>query len=301
MCSHAKVTWIEDHVKNYHHLIPLSNHFEIHPMKPMHPFQRTEALKELTSYPLWLQRVVHDNEPYKMRVVHHELFAAMRDARLPTVALRKFLVGAWPTIEQFPQFMAMNLKKLNSGNSAGEDLARRYLIHNIRVEQKHADYWIDWAGSVDLTIDDLKAGSRFETPAALTHWCWYVCDRASLAVAMAATNYAVEGVTGEWACLICSETTYADSLPSKLRGPAMRWLRVHAEYDDDHPWEALEIIATLLGHQPSVADIEAVEHAIRATYVYTAMGLDDAMAGVGHGTFDEKASNASVLGDLAAA
>jgi len=117
---------------------------------------------------------------------------------------------------------------------------------------------------------------------------------------MAATNYAVEGVTGEWACLICSETTYADSLPSKLRGPAMRWLRVHAEYDDDHPWEALEIIATLLGHQPSKADIEAVEHAIRATYVYFAMGLD-AMVSVRHGTFDERASNASVLGDLAAA
>ena len=28
--------------------------------------------------------------------------------------------------------------------------------------------------------------------------------------------------------------------------PAMRWLRVHAEYDDTHPWEALEIVATLL-------------------------------------------------------
>lgn len=270
-------------------------------MQPMHPFQRTEALKQLTSYPLWLQQVVHDNEPYKMRVVHHELFAAIRDARLPAVAMQNFLVGAWPTIEQFPQFMAMNLKKLNAGNSVGEDLARRYLIHNIRVEQKHADYWIDWAHSVDLTIEDLKAGTRLETPAALTHWCWYVSDRASLAVAMAATNYAVEGVTGEWACLICSETTYADSLPSKLRGPAMRWLRVHAEYDDDHPWEALEIIATLLGHQPSAVDIEAVAHAIRATYVYTAMGLDDAMASARHGAFDEKASNASVLGDLAAA
>ena len=88
----------------------------------------------------------------------------MRDARLPAAVIRNFLVGAWPTIEQFPQFMAMNLKKLNAGESAGEDLARRYLIHNIRVEQKHADYWIDWARSVDLTIDDLKAGNRLENP-----------------------------------------------------------------------------------------------------------------------------------------
>ena len=99
------------------------------------PFRRTGALKDLRSYPLWLQSVVASTDRHKRRVVDHELFALMRDARLPKVAMQKFLTGAWPTIEQFPQFMAMNLKKLSVGSSPGEDLARRYLIHNIRVEQ----------------------------------------------------------------------------------------------------------------------------------------------------------------------
>ena len=264
-------------------------------------FRRTGALKDLASYPLWLQRVVGSANRDKMRVVDHEFFALLRDARLPKVAMRKFLIGAWPTIEQFPQFMAMNLKKLSFGDCQGEDLARRYLIHNIRVEQKHAEHWAEWARSVDLTLDDLKQGEDIEGLSALAHWCWYVCDRASLPVAIAATNYAVEGVTGEWSCVVCSKSTYADSLPEDIRGSATRWLRLHAEYDDMHPWEALEIIATLLGHTPSPADVHAVHRAIRSTYIYFEMGLNHALAEMLHGSFDETASNASTLGALDAA
>jgi len=264
-------------------------------------FRRTGALKDLSSYPLWLQSVVASTDRDKKRVVDHELFALIRDARLPKVAMRKFLTGAWPTIEQFPQFMAMNLKKLSVGESPGEDLARRYLIHNIRVEQKHAEHWVDWAKSVDLSLSDLRRADDIEGLSALAHWCWYICDRASLAVAIAATNYAVEGVTGEWSCVVCSKSTYADSLPEEIRGPATRWLRLHAEYDDNHPWEALEIVATLLGHAPAAAEIEAVRRAIRSTYVYFEMGLNHAVAEMLHGSFDETASNASTLGALDAA
>jgi len=265
------------------------------------PFQRTGELKSLSSYPRWLQQVVASTSRDKARVANHELFTLLRDARLPKVAMRKFLIGAWPTIEQFPQFMAMNLKKLSVGDGPGQDMARRYLIHNIRVEQKHAEHWVDWASSVDLTIDDLRDGNDIEALSALAHWCWYVCDRASLPVAIAATNYAVEGVTGEWSCLVCSKSTYADSLPDDVRGPATRWLRLHAEYDDTHPWEALEIVATLLGETPDAAEVEAVRRAIRSTYVYFEMGLDQALAEMLHGSFDETASNASTLGALDAA
>jgi pyrroloquinoline quinone (PQQ) biosynthesis protein C len=270
-------------------------------MVMMQAFRRTGPLKDLSSYPVWLQRVVQQTERDKLRVAGHELFVLMRDARLPKAAMRKFLIGAWPTIEQFPQFMAMNLKKLNVGASAGEDLARRYLIHNIRVEQKHAEHWVEWARSVDLTLDHLKHGENIEGLSALAHWCWYVCDRASLPVAIAATNYAVEGVTGEWSCLVCATSTYAESLPDDIRASATRWLRLHAEYDDTHPWEALEIVATLLGHAPSPVDVEAVRRAIQSTYIYFAMGLDHALGEMLHAGFDETASNASTLGALDAA
>jgi pyrroloquinoline quinone (PQQ) biosynthesis protein C len=260
-----------------------------------HAFRRTGELKDIGSYPVWLQRVVQETSREKLRVVDHELFALMRDAKLPLAAMQRFLVGVWPTIEQFPRFMSMNLKKVNYGQSAGDDMARRYLMHNIRVEQKHADHWVEWAKSADVTLSDLQDGNDIEGLQALAHWCWYVCDKASLAVAIAATNYAVEGATGEWSCVVCSRSTYAESLPDELRSSAMRWLKVHAEYDDTHPWEALDIVATLLGHAPSPEQIVEIRRAIRASYAYMEMALDHAMEAAFHGTFDETASNASTL------
>ena len=261
-------------------------------------FRRTGDLKSIGSYPIWLQRVVHETTPHKRHVVEHELFAQMREANLPLLAMRRFLVGVWPTIEQFPRFMAMNLKKIGYGDSVGEDMARRYLIQNIRVEQKHSEHWATWAGAAGLTLEDLRAGGDAEELEALAHWCWYVCDKASLAVAMAATNYAVEGATGEWSCVVCSKDTYAKSLGDEIRVPAMRWLKVHAEYDDTHPWEALDIVATLLGHAPSSADVAAIRRAIQSSYRYMEMSLDSAMMAAMHGTFDETAANASTLGAL---
>jgi hypothetical protein len=91
-------------------------------------FRRTGDLKSIGSYPVWLQRVVHETAPHKRRVVEHELFSLMRDAKLPLSAMQRFMTGVWPTIEQFPRFMAMNLKKIGYGDSVGEDMARRYLI-----------------------------------------------------------------------------------------------------------------------------------------------------------------------------
>ena len=194
--------------------------------------------------------------------------------------MRKFLTGAWPTIEQFPQFMAMNLKKLSVGDSPGEDLARRYLIRNIRVEQKHAEHWVDWAHAgrpeprrPEARPTTSKARRRWRTGAGTSAtgpaWRW----RSPRPTTRSRAS------TGEWACIVCSESTYADSLPEEIRGPATRWLRLHAEYDDNHPWEALEIVATLLGHSPPAAEIEAVRRAIRATYYYSEMGLNHAAAG----------------------
>jgi pyrroloquinoline quinone (PQQ) biosynthesis protein C len=237
-------------------------------------FVRTGELKDLASYPGWLQDIVEDTAAAKARVVQHDVFQLMRDAELPLEALRRFLIGVWPTIELFPQFMAKNLTKVRNGRSRGEDMARRYLMQNLRVEQKHADYWVDWAAAAGLTRDDLRRGDAPSPMHALAHWCWHTCDSDPLPVAIAATNYAVEGATGEWACLVCAVDTYERSLPEATRKAAMKWLRVHAHYDDTHPWEALEIVATLLGCAPAAAAIDAVHAAVLKSYEYMELTLD---------------------------
>lgn len=111
----------------------------------------------------------------------------------------------------------------------------------------------------------------------VAHWCWYICAQPSLAVAIAATNYAIEGAAGESSCLVLTKEMYAQTLPEAMRTQGMRWLRVHAEYDDTHPWEALEIVATLLGHNPPQPEVDAVRRAILASFNYMRIAYDGIM------------------------
>ena len=242
-------------------------------------FIRSGELKDIKSYPEWLQQVVADCEEKKRVALNHPFCAAMKNATLDIQSTHRFLAGFFPVIEQFPQFMASNLMKARFGTSRGEAMARSYLIQNIRVENMHAKHWLQWASASGLTMDEVL---HMEVPSemhALAHWCGHVSLTEDLAVAMAATNYAVEGATGEFSCFVCSEETYALTFPEPLRKSAMRWLHVHAHYDDDHPWMALDIVATLLGNNPSAASIAKVRNAIGKSYDYLRMTLDYAYGG----------------------
>ena len=216
----------------------------------------------------------------KESAADHRLFRQMRDAMLPPQAAANFFIRVWPVIEQFPQYMGRNLAKLQFG-SPGHDLARLFLTRNVRVEQSHAAYWVAWAEAGGVPLEALLRGSPAAPSATLSHWCWYICDHGPLAEAVAATNYAIEGATGEWAHRVCSLDRYAGSLPEEKRKTGMRWLRAHARYDDSHPWEALEIVAAILGTQPAPREIAGIRAAIRRSYEYMRMTLDDCLADAG--------------------
>jgi pyrroloquinoline quinone (PQQ) biosynthesis protein C len=250
-------------------------------------FTRTGELKNVASYPQWLQDVVKDCEDAKRKVVYHPLCKAMKDATLDLESTHRFLVGFFPVIEQFPQFMASNLMKARFGQSKGEAMARSYLIQNIRVENMHAKHWLQWAEASGLALDDLMTQEVPSEMHALAHWCGHVSLIDELAVAVAATNYAVEGATGDFSCFVCSEETYSLTFPEPIRKSAMRWLKVHAHYDDEHPWVALDIVATLLGTNPHVESINKVRAAIRKSYDYMRMTLDYA--------YGERAETAETL------
>jgi len=105
-------------------------------------------------------------------------------------------------------------------------------------------------------------------------WCHEVSGRDTLAAGMAATNYAIEGVTGEWAQKVYDSLAYADSLPVAGRKATLRWLQLHADYDDSHPWEALEIVCTLMGSQPMAEEVDHLRECIERSYVSLHYGLE---------------------------
>lgn len=239
----------------------------------MEEFNRVGPLMDLNSYPTWIGDMVNATLDAKRKVIRHELFAMMKEARLPSAATKQFMIAGWPVIEQFPQYMATNLCKTQYGRSAGETLARKYLIKNIRVEHNHADHWIEWAQSCGVSRRDLFESWLPVESQALNHWCWHSCKRDSLATSMAATNFAIEGVSGEWSNLVCSTDTYEKSFGTHAR-KAMRWLHLHATYDDQHPWQALDIICRLIGTRAEEKYVRFLSRCIINSYSYMTLSLD---------------------------
>lgn len=240
-------------------------------------FVRGGELTDIASYPTWAQDLVDGCAHVRGQVAAHDLFRLMRDAALDDSQISTFLVGVWPVIEQFPQYMAQNLLKVQYGRTRGHDEARRYLIRNIRVEQNHADHWLEWALASGVSRDDLLHGEVPPETHALSHWCWHTCERDSLAAGMAATNYAIEGVTGDWSALVCSSDVYERSFPPELRAKAMKWLKLHAKYDDTHPWEALEIICAVMGTNPTRRGVELIRSRVLTSYHYMLLTLDQCL------------------------
>lgn len=240
-------------------------------------FIRDGELTDIRSYPRWAQDLVDSCAEVRTKVAEHELFHYMRDAALNDSQTSTFLVGVWPVIEQFPQYMAQNLLKVQYGRARGHDEARRYLIRNIRVEQNHADHWMNWALASGVSAGDLLHGEVPPETHALAHWCWHTCERDSLAAGMAATNYAIEGVTGDWSALVCSKDIYEQSFDEDVRAKAMKWLKLHAKYDDTHPWEALEIICHVMGTNPTQRGVSLIRSRVTTSYEYMRLTLDHCM------------------------
>ena len=230
------------------------------------PFERTGALTALTSYPQWAQDMVADCESTKRSVVEHKLWERMSNGTLGLEGTTNFMVGIWPVIERFPAYMAQSLLKTRFGRSEGDNLARRWLVRNIRVEQNHAEYWLNWAEGAGIPREHVLNGMAPRGTEALADWCEDVSSRDTLSASIAATNYAVEGATGEWSQLLFESASYAESFAPKIRAGSLRWLQLHAAYDDTHPWEALEIVCTLMGMKPSADDVAHIAECVKRSY-----------------------------------
>jgi hypothetical protein len=77
----------------------------------------------------------------------------------------------------------------------------------------------------------------------LTDWLWYINAKGSLAEAVAATSFAIEGATGELARKVMSGfESYSDNPRVDFGPKTYKWMKEHARYDDEHPKIALEIV-----------------------------------------------------------
>ncbi|MEO8164398.1 MAG: iron-containing redox enzyme family protein [Betaproteobacteria bacterium] len=194
------------------------------------------------SVPQWVESLNGYLKPYQDELLQGEWCEGVANTRLTIAEMRGWILQTYPFIHAFPKFLAEGLIKVE------DDYSRSFLIDNIRVEKAHAEHWI-WMGlGFGLTREEMLVVAEGSQPVlrdvqSLTDWLWYINTKGSMAEAVAATSFAIEGLAGDIARKVVNGFEAYRGVPGVQMGPkTYKWFREHAHYDDDHPKIAMEIV-----------------------------------------------------------
>ena len=121
-------------------------------------------------YPQWIQNMVEETDKGAQVIANHEAWQRFCDGTIPQTKHHALLVGFWRLIERFPQFLALNLLKCSYGEDKALSFARGWLIKNLRIEQRHAEMYRDWAVSAGVSEPVLFHSPRAAAVTAITDW-----------------------------------------------------------------------------------------------------------------------------------
>lgn len=198
---------------------------------------------QITPHPAWLEQMLHSLNALWEAACWPSLFQKMMDNHRPPLKhWQRFLCEGFLIVENFPKYMGMSLAKTTYGKRPGDASVRRWFLQNLSVEAKHAEWWIDWMRALGVEPEMAFTATPRPEWQALHEHLFDTCRNASLAEGVAASNWAIEGITGVWSRRVeKSFRAYADD-GIQINYQSMMWLKAHARYDDAHPHEALEIL-----------------------------------------------------------
>ena len=207
---------------------------EVHPDESCRGFKRGG---KLTPHPAWILELRQNMEPTWNAILNSKLIQEVSAGTLSLRQIRAWLLQLYPFIETFPKWIALNISKTQ------DPMSRGFLIDNVRVEKRHAEQWVYMAEGFGVKRDDLYTVKPLPEVDALTHWLWSINTQGTLAEAVAATNYAIEGITKDIAIATVKGFPHYEGVDGiHLERKAYWWMEAHAKYDDLHPQQALEII-----------------------------------------------------------
>jgi pyrroloquinoline quinone (PQQ) biosynthesis protein C len=194
------------------------------------------------SSPQWIESLNGYLKPYGDELLNGPWCEGVANTTLTVAEMRGWILQVYPFIHAFPKFLAEGLIKVE------DDYSRSFLIDNIRVDKAHAEHWI-WMGmGFGLTRQEMLDAAEGTTPVlrdvqSLTDWLWYINTKGSLAEAVAATSFAIEGMAGDIARKVVNGFEAYKGVPGVQMGPkTYKWFREHAHYDDEHPKIAMDIV-----------------------------------------------------------
>jgi pyrroloquinoline quinone (PQQ) biosynthesis protein C len=216
--------------------------------------------------PAWILEFKESIQPYWQAVLNCRLVREAAEGTLSLSQMRGWLLQLYPFIECFPKWLALSIVRTQ------EPMSRAFLIDNLRVEKKHALQWIHMAEAFGVTEQELMEIKPLPGVEAVTHWLWSINTQGSLVEAVAATNYAVEGVTqGIAKSTLRGFPKYEGKGGIHLSRKAYAWMEAHARYDDLHPIYALEIIKR---YSDTAEAREKVKFAARRSLEFLLMALE---------------------------
>ncbi len=192
----------------------------------------------VTPHPVWVEELDRELEPHRLAVLATPVVEHSAENTLVEKRMQDFLVSFYPIIRDFPQWLELLLERSPAEHTG-------FFRENIRVERRHDAMWRAMADGFGVPrgrfqqqrpmLDAVRDFHDFLTAS---------CHAASFAEAVAATNYAVEGVAQR----ISAKALRGLGKNEKI-GPRGRWwLEEHAKYDDEHTIHALEIIKSRVTH-----------------------------------------------------
>lgn len=202
----------------------------------------TSAVRKISSHPMWVASLYEFVAPYWDSLVNGPWTENVAATKLSLPQMRGWILQLYPFIHDFPKFLAEGLIKVE------DDFSRTFLIENIRIEKAHAEHWLWMGEGFGLDRQQMLDLAEGKTPVlrdvqSLTDWVWRVNATGSLAEAVAATSFAIEGVAGALARKVAAGFEAYRGQPGVDMNPkTYKWIREHAHYDDEHPKFALEIV-----------------------------------------------------------
>jgi pyrroloquinoline quinone (PQQ) biosynthesis protein C len=202
-----------------------------------------EILHEHPTDDQWIDTLKDFVQPDWHDLVAGEWAGKVMSGAWSTDAMRGWFLQLYPFIHAFPKFLAEALIKVE------DEYSRSFLIDNIRVEKAHAEHWLWMGEGFGIPRADMMALARGDRPLlrdvqSLTDWIWYINAKGSLAEAVAATSFAIEGATGDLTRALLKGFEAYGARPGVTMNPrTTKWFRNHAKYDDEHPRIALNIVA----------------------------------------------------------
>lgn len=219
---------------------------------------------QVTANPSWVAEMDQTLEPLRLAILDLRVVVDASENRLLDQPMQDFLVAFYPIIRDFPQWLGLLLARSPASG-------RAFFEDNIRVERRHDAMWRAMGDGFGVPKERWRAAQALLPEVQAFHgYLTEHCTTAPFALAVAATNYAVEGVAQQ-----ISEKALRGLAHNEKIGPRGRWwLEEHAKYDDEHPIHALEIIKDCVARGDAPADVTAaaqrsldlMKHAMQACY-----------------------------------